>query len=93
MAYMIGDKGPYPNKAGEFCGNYRNDLRMPPTVRIGRPKPGRVATTAEMESQGHVGWYLLADLGDGAGLECNHGKEITEVPTPPELAEPAAEGR
>ena len=23
MAYMEGNKGPYPNKPGEFCGNYR----------------------------------------------------------------------
>lgn len=22
MAYMVDDKGPYPNKAGEFCGNH-----------------------------------------------------------------------
>ena len=22
MAYMIDDKGPYPNKAGEYCGNH-----------------------------------------------------------------------
>lgn len=22
MAYMIGDEGPYPNKAGEYCGNH-----------------------------------------------------------------------
>lgn len=27
MAYMIEGKGPYPNKAGEFCGNYRPGAR------------------------------------------------------------------
>lgn len=25
MAYMTDGKGPYPNKAGEYCGNYHPD--------------------------------------------------------------------
>lgn len=30
MAHMVDYKGPYPDKAGEFCGNYNTSNRYPP---------------------------------------------------------------
>ncbi len=34
MAYMIDGKGPYPNKAGEFCGNHHPGLDTYPSVSL-----------------------------------------------------------
>lgn len=98
MAYMFEGRGPFPNKAGEFCGNWDVALPVPPDMRLGRPRPDcktprrEANTIAELEAQGIGGLYWLTDQGSGAGLECNRGKEITEVPTPPGLTEPAVEG-
>lgn len=87
MAYMNGDKGPYPNKAGDYCGNHLKGskalslkawlLRM----RFGRPRPCKAGTTEEMEAKGFVGLYLKQDR----TLRPDEG---TEIPTPPELQEP-----
>lgn len=97
MAYMVDGKGPYPNKAGEFCGNWPAGRPVPPGMRFGRPRPDcktprrEASTIAELGAQRIVGLYWLADQGSGAGLECNRGKELIEVSTPPELTEPAAD--
>lgn len=96
MAYMIGNKGPYPNKAGEFCGNHRTQepLHLLPhetietqadhltKMRFGRPRPCKAGTTKEMETSGHVGLYLKEDEA------WTLGPEEREIPTPLELMEP-----
>lgn len=92
MAYMVDGKGPYPNKAGEYCGNYYKGRRVPPNTRVGRAHPCKAGTTAEMEAQGYVGLYLVSDEDAVEMACCNRGKEIVEVPTPPELLEPVAGG-
>lgn len=91
MAYMFEGRGPFPNKAGEFCGNWDTNLPVPPDMRYGRPRPTKASTTAELEAQGIGGLYWLTDQGSGAGLECNRDKGITEVPTPSKLTEPVAD--
>lgn len=87
MAYMTADgKGPYPNKAGEFCGNYHtsygNDDRfLRGTHRLGKPHACEAGTAEEMKAAGWMGTYLVKDLNwivPGA----------IEIPTPPELMEP-----
>ncbi len=57
MAYMFGNKGPFPNKAGEFYGNYHpGNLVLPENTRFGRPRPCAAAyVTVE---NGWVGLYL-----------------------------------
>ena len=100
MAYMIGDKGPYPNKAGDYCGNHltgsqayamnrmthaeaqENQKAWLSTMRFGRPRPSKAGTTKELEAKGYVGLYLK----EGQPLMLGEG---TEIPTPPELQEPA----
>ncbi len=92
MAHMVGGKGPYPDKAGEFCGNFYPDGLLPPDrgaasrqreylvrMRFGRPRPCKA--TYVTADNGWVGLYLKTDrpLFDW------------EVPceTPPELWEPS----
>lgn len=96
MAYMIVELGPFPNKAGEYCGNY-----YPPephihmegerpedwaaylrTVRFGQPHASEAGTTEERLAAGRVGLYLKKD--STGKLE----PERREIPTPPELMEP-----
>ena len=99
MAHMIGGKGPYPDKAGEYCGNHllggfalaligqthedaeRDQAAYLSQMRFGRPRPCKAGTTEEMEAQGMVGLYLKAS-------RHLYSNEI-QVPTPPELMEPA----
>ena len=98
MAYMVGDKGPYPSKAGEYCGNHL------PGNRILRQE-GQTQEQAEYNQTAHLatmrfgrprpweagtteelearGWVGLYAKADMALLECE-----TDVPTPPELMEP-----
>lgn len=90
MAYMVDGRGPFPNKAGEWCGNRYTSDPIPLGMRIGRPRPDKTRTTAKLESQGYCGVYWLRDQGTGADLECNRGKEMVEVPAPPSLTEPVA---
>lgn len=81
--------GPYPNKAGEYCGNYYLHQSSEETerlkaylarMRFGRPRPCQAGTMEEMEKDGYVGLYLKED------------RELMswekECPTPPELLEP-----
>ncbi len=84
MAHMIDGKGTYPDKAGEFCGNYCPDnpyhftIPILATMRFGRPHPCEdPLVTAE---HGWVGLYLKEDqpLFDWE----------TPCETPPELLEP-----
>jgi len=87
MAYMVDGKGPYPNKAGEFCGNHHPESRPFPgvhekeylaTMRLGLPRPCKATyVTAE---NGWVGLYLKEDR---PLRECE-----TPCETPPELLEP-----
>jgi hypothetical protein len=96
MAYMTKDGGgPYPNKAGEFCGNHLPNSKMNfyprdpegihnkeywAKMRFGRPHSCKAGTTEEMEARGYVGLYLKEDTP-------LFDWEV-EVPTPPELMEP-----
>ncbi len=83
MAYMVEGRGPYPNKAGEYCGNHcGHPLTIPENMRKGRPRPCPDGTTAEMEAQGYVGLYLKEDQ------KLMDWEE--ECDTPPELTEPVA---
>ena len=98
MAYMTKEGGgPYPNKAGEYCGNHRmdlingkminieqhpEDLTWLATMRLGRPRPCKAGTTCEMTKKGYVGLYLK---NDNPSLLPNGA---IEIPTPPELMEP-----
>lgn len=89
MAYMIDDKGPYPNKAGEYCGNHHPNDKYArqdylDRMRFGRPHACESGTTEEMEAKGYVGLYLKED--DPLAYLGENGREI---PTPPELMEPA----
>ncbi len=82
MAYMT---GPYPNKAGEFCGNHHPTYDTArPEMRWGRPRPCKAGTTEEMEAQGFVGLYLKEDQPILPWQD-----NATAIPTPPELMEPA----
>jgi len=94
MAHMVDGKGPYPNKTGEFCGNYYpnsyDDFINPQEIksheewlsrmRFGRPHPTEKYTIAQLIAIGWVGLYLKEDrpLLDFE-IEC---------PTPPKLLEP-----
>lgn len=80
MAYMLRDKGPFPNKAGEFCGNCQRAKANRDDCYIGRPRPHGMGTVERAEAQGYVGLYLKKDI--------ILGKEATEVPTPENLQEP-----
>lgn len=85
MAYMSQGAcpgGPYPNKAGEYCGNYLPESKgcLKAKMRFGRPRPCEAGTTEEMEANGYVGLYLKEDR---QLLEWE-----LECPTPPELLEP-----
>ena len=60
MAYSVDGKGPYPNLAGEFCGNYHPDL---PITCCGDESP---ADAEEHNSQ----W--LATMWFGKPSRCDH---------------------
>jgi hypothetical protein len=59
-------RGPYPNKAGEFCGNIglsdpdlgRDVLK---TKRLGAPSSCLAGTSIELQAKGMAGLYLLKD--------------------------------
>ena len=34
MAHLVGTKGPYPDKAGEFCGNHHPDFEATPLLSL-----------------------------------------------------------
>lgn len=82
MAYIIRYvcdtewSGPYPDKAGEFCGNDPNPARvLGENVRIGRPANCASGTSEEMAARGFVGLYLVAD---STGYK---GKDARDVDT------------
>src|SRR3989304_2647474 len=95
MAYMTSDgQGPYPNKAGEFCGNYHpersswrtleeqvRELKWLCQMRFGWPHSCPAGTVEEMEANGYVGLYLKKDQLLKPG--------DIEVDTPEELREPS----
>ena len=97
MAYIKKNgEGPYPNKAGEYCGNYDpentyldyrdiSDLERHKEwlsrMRFGCPRPSDTHTIQQMRDMGLVGLYLKED-----DIHI-YSKEYT-VPTPPELMEP-----
>ena len=86
MAYMTKDgQGPYPNKAGEYCGNHDQNNRTYSggakeaylnRMRFGRPHSCKTDTFEEMEEKGYVGLYLKEDR---PSFEWG-----IEIPTPPE---------
>lgn len=86
MAYMIDGRGPIANKRGEWLTNEwpsgitKYGLR----VRVGRPLSfPRTYDSVRLKNEGVVGLYLADEpIPEGA----------TEVPTPPDLTEPKAEG-
>ena len=81
MAYKtkIGEdwKGPFPNKAGEFCGNasleglvLASDKKTVlstrirgkvDNLRIGKPSSCPAGTSEEMAARGNVGLYAIRD--------------------------------
>ncbi len=98
MACMTKDgKGPYPNKAGEYCGNHLPGEKMNfnprdpdgihhqeylAKMRFGKPHSCKTGTSEEMEAKGYVGLYLKEDS------TTLHEGDV-EIPTPPELMEPS----
>ena len=93
MAYINKEgKGPYPNRAGEYCGNYypnskyvarnpEDEIAYLSRMRFGRPHPCMGQTSAERAKKGWVGLYLKEDS------PYNLDSDV-DVPTPPELMEP-----
>ena len=100
MAYMIKDKGPYPNKAGEYCGNHYLDSRFhPPCISnetlaqakkredewLSKMRFGRPQPTAEYTTK------QFEEMGL-AGLYLKENRPLlsheTPCATPPELLEP-----
>jgi len=77
MAHTIDGKGPYPDKAGEFCGNHlpgspairrfhespadRHQREYLARMRFGKPSSCAAGTSEEMAAQGWVGLYLKED--------------------------------
>jgi hypothetical protein len=66
MAYMVKDKGPYPNLAGEFCDNYHpqqgnRSLEYLAQMKFGKPAFCSLGTSKEMAKRGYVGLYLKED--------------------------------
>ena len=63
--------GPYPDKAGEYCGNHHPDKNPRQTqiraesyytrMRFGRPHACKEGSEEEMEDRGWVGLYLKED--------------------------------
>ena len=98
MAHMIREQGPFPDKAGEFCGNYQPGSASAQGVyetpaeakkredewlsRMRFGRPRPCKTTSVTAENGWVGLYLKED------------RPLfdweTPCPTPPELLEPAA---
>lgn len=95
MAYMVGNEGPYPNLASEFCGNVSESCYMIhrrgihgvfEDKRPGRPRPTGTKTTEQLEAEGRIGLYLKRALPHNDVKF--HRRTIREVQTPPELMEP-----
>lgn len=85
MAYIRKDgSGPYPNKAGEYCGNHHPTLKpfCFDGKRYGRPRPCANKISEEMAAAGWVGLYWEEDSTPWSPDDC------VEIPTPPELMEP-----
>lgn len=65
MAYTVNGKGPYPDKAGEFCGNHDPagpaDSDYLKRMRFGKPSCCDDGTSREMAAGGWVGLYLKED--------------------------------
>jgi hypothetical protein len=93
MAYMLegrqGYKGPYPNLAGEYCGNRRAKDPIDETLwRRGRPQACAAGSAEQMEAYGFCGLYLTVDVKPFPdGFEPDDGP-ITYIPTPDSLREP-----
>ena len=77
MAYMRGERGPFPHRVGELVGNYNPSLPPGPfnsqkefeqslpdwsTMRAGRPCPTPTLSSGELANQGWVGVYLTESL-------------------------------
>ena len=103
MAHMIDGKGPYPDKAGEYCGNYHVDNPFSPPCLLhetpaqaakrekewlSRMRFGRPRATSEYSAE-----QLEADGLVGLYLKEDRPLMSFETPcdTPPELLEPAVD--
>ncbi len=76
MAYKTEDGGPYPNLAGEFCGNHdpttipqsyeteqdrKDEQARLNRMRFGKPSHCKAGTSEELAARGVVGLYLKED--------------------------------
>ncbi len=100
MAHMVDDKGPYPDNAGEYCGNHNPNDRYP-LPRIASETPAQ-AQKRENEWLSRMRFgrphatneYTVEQLeADGiVGLYLKEDRPLfdweTPCPTPPELLEP-----
>lgn len=99
MAYMRGDEGPYPNKAGEYCGNHflkslplrLNNESWAEAMRnqkayLSKMRFGRPhPCEAGTTKEMAARGYVGLYLKQDRPLRPGEG---TEIPTPPELQEP-----
>lgn len=99
MAYMKKDgKGPYPNKAGEYCGNhfpglpplYANDTAPQQAAEnqkrhLATMRFGRArgCKAGTSEEMKAEGWVGLYKKEDSVAMDGD-----VQIPTPPELMEP-----
>lgn len=101
MAYMTDGKGPYPNKAGEYCGNHL----------VGNIACRLFDQTQAQANEDQRAWLATMRFGRPRPSRTITTKELeahgcvglylketcklfdweTEVPTPPELLEPPAD--
>ncbi len=101
MAYMVDDKGPYPNKSGEFCGNYQPNAHHSWPTPVGNETPQQAARH-EKEYLARMRFgrprpckakYVTAKNG-WVGLYLKEDRPLlsweTQCETPPELLEPAS---
>ncbi len=97
MAYMLGERGPFPHLSGELVGNYNPSLPPGPFnseseasrslpdwtyMRVGRPCPTARASSSELQAEGCVGVYLKCNRPLPAGAVL--------IPTPDWMKEPPA---
>ena len=66
MAYMIGEKGPYPSKAGDFCGNHYPDSEPPMSCQDMRSPETRKAAIKRYKA-------YLAKMRFGKPSSCETG--------------------
>ncbi len=83
MAYMIGNDGPYPNKAGEWIQNTSGLEKMlqRERFRVGRPRSytGTLSVPC-LELTGMVGLYWKADQPMPIGATEVDAPELMEPP-------------